>query len=621
VRRARVRGLVRGATADWHVESDGLALLIKELPRQSVWTLEELYGVGELLARGPDRPRAELTHFVRNRAAVPRLWRECTSVIAEELGREPGLFKKDGVDRLLRPDTVDHELRTMAEGLLAHRRYRSHQLYGVGALIDALLPLHPVAFGRWLRGARRYELKECAISHLTDRLIFGNAERQFTRQLLRTKVAGLQALAVCALVGELPTGDNSIEVDDLINLLRLCAVPESTAWSLALQVLRARVLERRRRSDRIDGDGSTAAVQLLRSADDAVERSLRQLCAALPGELDRATASDQLLAVFGIDTPQLAVRAALHLGSDPLSELLVDAVIAHMGNELGLRRGASPEERASLSYDSFARWCEWWVKAVELKHVNDAVGVGRRVGQLLAPLSILGDRVLHAPHAAVRWPSAYADVLKRRAASVLVALEAVASATSAAEASHREPLLQLALNEAEKILRADRLDVDTGHTVHQLAVLSTTVMWAGSTATDRRRSWGQDTKLPAFVRSLALWSTPELVLADSSLALSVFGDITASVTSGVIRMRVWQQVATLADIAVSRAAQAGALDGLAPLLSQVWRQAATDLELPRGPWQQLDSILVGAVRGRGSDRQTLLGMAGWQQSNCMQLVA
>jgi hypothetical protein len=486
-------------------------------------------------------------------------------------------------------------------------------------LIDALLPLDPIAFGRWLRGARRHELKECAIAHLTDRLTFGNAGRQLTRQLLRTKVAGLQALAVCALVGELPRADGVIEVDALLKLLRSCAVFDSTAWSLALQVLRARVMERRRRSGRNEID-PIGAVQLLRSADEAMERSLQQLCAGLPGELDRVVASDQLLAVFGTETPELAVRAALHLGSDSLAALLVDAAIAHMDSELGLRRGASAEERASLSYDSFASWCEWWVKAVELKYANDALGVGRRLGQLLAPLSKLAEHVLHVPHAFARWPSAYADVLKRRAASVLVALEAVAAAPSPAEASRREPLLRLALNEAEKVLRADRLDLDAGLAVHQLAVLSTSVMWTGSTANDRRRSWARDGKLPAFVRSLALWSLPELLLADSSLAVSVFGDMTASLTSGAIRMRVWQQAATLADIAVARAAEAGALDRVSPLLNRVWTQAAMDLELPQGSWQQLDSILVAAVRGSGPDRQTLLGMPGWQNSHCVRLV-
>ena len=148
-------------------------------------------------------------------------------------------------------------------------------------------------------------------------------------------------------------------------------------------------------------------------------------------ETDKAL--DYYQRALTIFAPEVLVNVGATLGNSPAAEPVFNAVIELGANVVGLNTPICFETDTELTLDEFGSIRAPMARAIALRYRIDTRGVGRRTGQLLSELSKAGDRLLGAPYAALRWPQQYRSALRRRMASVLIAIDVARAGSRSGE--------------------------------------------------------------------------------------------------------------------------------------------------------------------------------------------
>jgi len=290
---------------------------------------------------------------------------------------------------------------------------------------------------------------------------------------------------------------------------------------------------------------------------------------------------------------------------------VLDAVIQNGTRSLGLSAPFEFAKDGDLRLDEFQRDRAYFAAALALRYKFDGKGVGHRTGQLLGPLSQAADRLLNAPYAVARWPLAYRNALHRRMASVLIALD-VASSGSKEEQAAKAKLMEVAVDQAELLLKLERPDTDTFGFAEALTACLLEKMQNGL-AKDRREKWRQSRCLDNFTVAVSLWSIPEIVCAAEPEARSLFIVCTDSMESPRTPFRALNRALNLLDVAFVAALAAKSPVALQNLRG-VWDKVVENRKT-RGIENYADSfaILEAASRDR-QGRTQLQNSPVWSNS-------
>ena len=551
VLRAKVNRLILGTNTRWRTNTKKLtSRLTRPALRKTTPSAGALYGLGELMARDVD-PVAQcfgrLSHLPTSAVhklltslaemAKASIWGAPSNVITYKL-----LF--------LRSD-CDAELRQQAFACMRHPPRGSRGLYGFQTASLDLLEKHPVAFGSWLRNARLPEnLYESIAGQVVEAFQYGRSHGRLASSLLRTGVPFLQALGALGLAGDVYGGEADLEFGELYETVLIVTGKPAVSFALSLcavERLRAhiascrgrvagisyRLRELQRYPERAVGGAQNSDSESDRLQDDLiqhmarsvdVEASLERLSQTLGGILTTHPSLCEHLPDLELTllacAPEVMIRVGELLGRSEAAERVLDSVIDRGTKVIGLKAPISFKGAENLTTKKFEEVREAMVRAIELRYERDPKGIARRTGQLLGELSKAGDAVLNAPYAAVRWPEVYQQALRRRLASVLIAI-AVGSSQDATDKKGRRSLLELAIDQGEILLRSTRVDVDTDLFQEWVALSMIDVMIAGGVA-DRRSLWQGQEEFDLYARALAVWSCPAQVVSGEQNAINLF---------------------------------------------------------------------------------------------------
>lgn len=601
-----------------------------------------VYGLGELLARGTGES-------VPTFKALTRLTKREVRILLGILSRVARAFieRKAHADvtcaTLVRAGKMNGDVLQNARSFLSHPPHGKTGLYGYGHAVLALLASHPRLTATWLQRANLPpDLYTILIGKIVWELRYRAAVDggSLVASLLQTGAPAFQAFGACALAGE-GAGDAGLEFGPLLAKVQSLGVEAERAFILALiaaenaRVSRAinegkleqsaQRLEQLARNPEVAYGGSRNAEGEIRRVsewyeqqqatkqqiDQQFDRLVHALAASFGAEPALVRNMGDVQRALTIFAPEVLVNVGATLGNSPAAEPVFNAVIELGANVVGLNTPICFETDTELTLDEFGSIRAPMARAIALRYRIDTRGVGRRTGQLLSELSKAGDRLLGAPYAALRWPQQYRSALRRRMASVLIAID-VARAGTPQEQQANAPLMELAIDQAELLLKKVRKDIDCGFFSETVTQLAIEAMQAGQ-ANDRRDHWRQNPEMDAFSRALAIWSQPACVRSNEDEAKALFLHCTELNLRRVTSSQPLVRALNLLDTGFAAAVQSGVTEAMQSL-KVTWNAAMLPARI-RGAERYADSFdLLSRAAENRSTREELIAHPVWKTS-------
>lgn len=588
----------------------------------------QVYGLGELQACSSrlDVAQLGLLQKLKKREVVDLL--SSVSKIAQSCVKKSAISEIT-CKTLMQSKSVVKDLRDYAHSYLSYPPLDSFRLYGFRYVFIAVLVLFPRMVGHWLRTANlSHEAYKAIVSQVIQELHWRDKSSRKSLQmaLLRTGNPFLQTVAVSSLAsidGDpdpmefsallLELVDAGVVGDDRIQLATV-ALTQARVMRLTVESrLEAQIARRAQvirdlaaanggsRYEHDEVERLEEEAKALQERKAAVERRFENIIEALSLELRNARSLSGYLTdiyeALSLYAAEVLVRVVERSGQWTASDEVLDAVIQNGTRSLGLSAPFEFAKDGDLRLDEFQRDRAYFAAALALRYKFDGKGAGHRTGQLLGPLSQAADRLLNAPYAAARWHLAYRNALHRRMASVLIALDVASSGTKEEQAA-KTKLMEVAVDQAELLLKLERPDKDTFGFADALTACLLEKMQNGL-AKDRREKWRQSPNLDNFTVAVSLWSSPEFVCADEHEARRLFIVCTDSMESPRMSFRALNRALNLLDVAF-----VAALAAKSPLALQILRGvwgSVVENRKTRGIENYADSFAI--LEAASNDRQ------------------
>jgi hypothetical protein len=636
----------------WKCDGSRVRRLIKvarlRLPTDAAQMADVLHGLGEMEARSDGGFLEPMINLVKRCRPHPDLARVLNAAARRDgEHKHPPTFESLAFGQWIAQARLDWGSFEQAIRSQEHPRHLAAWRYGLAFTARLALTLSPHAVDRWLRAHPGHP----AIA------VVGTAAQELQLpwnrvpgavSLLASRTPALRCIAAAALVEPVGPG-KALPLEDCAQVLesggfaagdvawmlgwRLKRVVHARYWvghQIEQIVARRRYVEahpeaavggRRNATAEVQGLEKQVAQAKQRQAElaDSLETTIRDLAAIWPAQGLTQEQRRQLSPIF-VETPEIRYRLAMELPPGADRDFLLQANIAQLRAFLGLGDGLSEALASHFHRDEgqFEQIDTWTAQSMVALYVRDKVGVGRRTGLLLQPMSDAADAMIAQPFAAGRHPVSWSSTMGRAAFAYRFALSVVAVVPMEQKASVAI-LNGMALDHAFVLLSGARWEGEHDRLFDRLAAQAVGCLALQENSDTARLRWAQSEALPDFARALALWSSPTLVESHQALADALFHCVAELPLSRGAYNAQASRLLSLLDNALAIAAKNGDLgrrDRLISLWDAVyapWRPLCDD-------WTEAARLMAAAVAADGPERRTLLADAAYRATACRHLI-
>lgn len=301
-----------------------------------------------------------------------------------------------------------------------------------------------------------------------------------------------------------------------------------------------------------------------------------------------------------------------------------NALLKRNLSQLSETFGFNPKEKSAQRHlplhndREFMEAAEWAAKSMVLLYKDDERGIGRQVGILLQDITTASAALMKQPFIAVRKPELWSTTISSAAYAHRFSLM-VSVAAPQTPSSGAITLRGFAINHAFGLLSCNPAPPSTEELFFRLALDAIYRMADLPNSEEIREAWALSEFLPTYIRALALWSSPTLVLKHNFLARTLFVQSGEHPLSRDLLNITITQLVNLLDIAIA-SAHSIKRDDLIENIVTLWEQAYEKWRPISENWADCAARLKMATLNDGPDRKWLLAGSAFSSSACAALI-
>lgn len=631
------RILRRRRGGDWSCSGSRLLkrvwLASRRLPKRPAELADVLHGLGEMVARAPDRCSTLVSERLRRVC-----WRVNFQPVLDQAVRRDGAHtwsrNRGGIafGQWVARAPFDWDSLNSAIWCLGHPGNHAAWRYGLLFTSRLALSMRPEAVDRWLR--KQLDNSAVAVIGMAacDMQLPWN-ELRGARSLLTSATPAFRCIAAAALLESPWRRDGPLSFEECVKALQASEIaPGDIVWAMGWR-LKELIHARYRVTDGLknaaarkhqleeDPDSSpsgphNAATHLkiaiaeverlkprLAEIEEALERILSNLAAIWPYEGLTPAQLREMSHNF-VDTPEVRYRLAMKLSCLSDRDALLQA------NVTQLRAFLYPSDLSGDPLDghfhrdesNYSRMETWTARSMVALYADDKKGVGRQTSYLLQALAGQATELAERPYAAGRFSHLWSNVTGRAAFADRFAFAVVAAASCPADVAF---LKSAAVDHSFTVLHMSRQEAGHDILFVHLAFAAVHEIAGLEYAEAVRLRWAQADTLPDFARAFAIWTSPSLPDEHADLADCLFRRVMERPLSRSANNTQLSCMVTLLDIALV----AATLEK-----NPVRRQRIVDLWIDGfDPWRSIASqwgaaarLMSIALASEGPERRKLL---------------
>ncbi|BCA58142.1 hypothetical protein HMP06_0911 [Sphingomonas sp. HMP6] len=238
--------------------------------------------------------------------------------------------------------------------------------------------------------------------------------------------------------------------------------------------------------------------------------------------------------------------------------------------------------------------------------------IGKATSQAIFGLVGAAQKALAEPFLRTRRFTRWRSALSRHACAVAFAF-AVAEAVPEERRAQISRLVATALDHAREILRQTPEPFVADEWWFQHLCICTVRWLQIENRHDEIEAMAKDIGLPAWARSLAIWSNPAIASRHTPLALTLFGKANARWPGETATLAQSVRAVAALDLAVGCCGTEAVIDGLTPIWREIIVSWGTAVDTG---WSVMAERLIGAVRGDEPARSQVLADGRFDRSCC-----
>ncbi|WP_176059079.1 hypothetical protein [Paraburkholderia sp. BCC1876] len=639
---------------DPHWTADGEAVLrlaeagIEQLPADAERLGQLLHGLGEIRAHCHAQGLSELIACaIEERKALTPLARafeaaiECNNVI-----RRQTRVDELSLGQWISHSTPGRETFQLAVARLGHPD-RVFGGYGLTFVTRIVLKADPSVVDDWI-SANPDDAACSVIGGAALSMVFPFDEDTAVQSLLRSSNVAIKYLGAAAVVFPVGVQEPMNLRDCHRTLINSGFTAADAIWMAAVRIREA--VYARNRSEHGRQQNAARLGYIERVPEKAIGglRYAVQEMERLREQIERNAADYEKLVVT---LEQLLVDTAADWPTDGLNEqqmealdsVFVDAAdvrhrlavkVSHQANRAWLLKrnvellrtfiglecdpGAISKDYFSPEEASFGKIADWAAQSAVLLYQSVNRGVGKSTSDLVSGIASASNRITAIPFASSRHPDAWQSVITRAACAMRFVFRVVASVPE----DQRESVAQLnglALTHSLKLLCVRNLPKVSEDTVFRLANEANFYIERTSEPDKIRELWALNENLDSFSRTLALWSSSNLVDKHTELACRLFGQVCVVPLSRDNYNLQMSRMVSMLDAAIACCIRSGNA-GIVSRIKEMWSGGYRDW-MPISPrWETMAEKFARAIETDGPERAEVVADETLARTQCRRVI-